>query len=170
MVTASRYASVAGVIRRLAPDEIELLKELRLSALADAPSAFASTYEQAAALADDDWRFLLRPEGHPTFVWEDERGTQGMAVGARDDAMTDVVHLFAMWVRPSARGGGVADALVARVLEWAREQSTRFVRLHVTSDNERAERLYARHGFVRTGRSRLRERDGLLENEMQAAL
>ena len=134
MVTASRYASIAGVIRRLAPDEIALLKELRLSALADAPSAF----EQAAAVADDDWRFLLRPEGHPTFVWEDERGTQGMAVGARDDAMTDVVHLFALWVRPSTRGGGVADALVARVLEWAREQSIRFVRLHVTSDNERA--------------------------------
>jgi GNAT superfamily N-acetyltransferase len=170
MVTASRYASIAGVIRRLAPDETELLKELRLSALVDAPSAFASTYEQAAAVADDDWRFLLRPEGHPTFVWEHERGTQGMAVGAHDDAVTDVVHLFAMWVRPGARGGGVADALVARVLEWAREQSARFVRLHVTSDNEDAERLYARHGFVRTGRSRLRERDGLLENEMQAAL
>jgi hypothetical protein len=56
MVTASRYANIAGVIRRLAPDEIALLKELRLSALADAPSAFASTYEQAAAVADDDWR------------------------------------------------------------------------------------------------------------------
>jgi DNA-binding protein YbaB len=51
MVTASRYASIAGAIRRLAPDEIEVLKELRLSALADALSAFASTYEQAAALA-----------------------------------------------------------------------------------------------------------------------
>jgi ribosomal protein S18 acetylase RimI-like enzyme len=170
MVISSRYASIAGVICGLAPDEIELLKELRLSALADAPSAFALTYEQAAAAADDDWRFLLRPEGHPTFVWEDERGIQGMAVGVQDDAVTEVVHLFAVWVRPSARAGGVADALVARVLDWAREQSTRFVRVHVTSDNERAERLYARHGFVRTGRSRLRERDGLLENEVQAAL
>jgi GNAT superfamily N-acetyltransferase len=112
MVTTSRYASIAGVIRRLAPDQIELLKELRLSALADAPSAFNSTYQQALAVADDDWRFLLRPEGHPTFVWEDERGTQGMAVGAQDDPVRDVVHLFAIWVRPSARGGGVADALV----------------------------------------------------------
>jgi hypothetical protein len=51
MVTASRYASIAGVIRRRAAHEIELLKELRLSALADAPSALASTYEQAAAVA-----------------------------------------------------------------------------------------------------------------------
>jgi hypothetical protein len=62
MVTASRHASIAGVIRRLAPDEIEFLKELRLSALADAPSAFASTYEQAAGVADDDWRFWASPE------------------------------------------------------------------------------------------------------------
>jgi len=77
MVTESRYASIAGVIRRLGPDEIELLKELRLSALADAPSAFASTYEQAAAVANDDWRFLLRLEGHPTFVWEDDAALRG---------------------------------------------------------------------------------------------
>jgi ribosomal protein S18 acetylase RimI-like enzyme len=159
-----------GVIRRLGPDEIELLKGLRLGALANAPSAFASAYEEAAAVADDEWRFLLRPEGHPTFVWEDERGAQGMVVGVRDDADTDVVHLVAMWVRPSARGRGVADALVAHVLAWARARSARFVRLHVSADNERAERLYARHGFVRTGRSGRRARDGLVEDEMQATL
>lgn len=155
------------MIRRLGPDEHELLKELRLAALADAPSAFGTTYEQAAANSDADWRFLLRPDGNPTFVWEDERGTLGMAVAARDRAGTRAIYLVAMWVRPEARGDGVADALVEAVVRWASEQRAPCVRLSVTEGNDRAERLYERHGFERTGRAELRRRDGVVEIEMQ---
>ena len=158
------------MIRRLAPGEVELLKELRLGALADSPGAFGSTYEQEAAYSDEVWRFLLRSDGHPTFVWEDRCGAQGMVVAARDQDDNSVVHLVAMWVRPTARGSGAAGALVGRVLAWARERSTRIVRLHVTSGNESAERLYARHGFVPTGRTEHRERDGRTEVEMEAVL
>ena len=155
------------MIRRLEPDEIELLKELRLSALADAPTAYASTYEHEANRSDDEWRFLLRADGHPTFVWEAEQGAEGMIVGVHDDDDPEVMHLYAMWVRPSSRGNGSADALVARVVEWARECSATKVRLHVTEGNHPAERLYARHGFVPTGRREVRERDGLTESEVE---
>jgi GNAT superfamily N-acetyltransferase len=158
------------MIRRLAPDDVGLLKELRLGALADSPSAFGSTYEREAAYSDVVWRFLLRPDGHPTFVWEDRCGAQGMVVAVCDENDDSVVHLVAMWVRPVARGSGAADALVGRVLGWARERSSRIVRLRVTSGNEPAERLYARHGFVPTGRTDSRERDGRAEIEMEAVL
>ncbi len=158
------------MIRRLAPDDVALLKELRLGALADAPSAFGSTYEREVLRTDEQWRHLLRPDGNPTFVWEHDGVAHGMVVGARDEIDRGVVHLYAMWVRPSARGRGAADALVTTVVSWAREQSARIVRLDVASGNQRAERLYLRHGFVRTGRSSVRERDGLVEHLMEVEL
>jgi len=158
------------MIRRLAPDDVGLLKERRLEALADSPSAFGSMYEQEAAYSDDVWRFLLRPDGHPTFVWEDRCGARGMVVAASDQDDNSVVHLVAMWVRPVARGRGVADALVGRVLAWGRERSSRIVRLRVTSGNAPAERPYARHGFLPTGRTEDRERDGRAEIGMEAVL
>ena len=75
-----------------------------------------------------------------------------------------------MWVRATARGTGAADELVAAVIGWAHRRGSTRVRLRVTEGNDRAERLYARHGFVRTGRHGVRERDGLAEFEMEAAV
>ena len=158
------------MIRRLAPEDAELLRRLRLSALADAPTAFGSTYGEAVAHPDARWPALLRADGDPTFVWEDGRGAVAMVVGTRDRSGGDSVWLVAMWVHPSARGEGVADALVEQVLAWAIECGAPAVRLSVTDGNTGAERLYARHGFPRTGRSEVRARDGRVEIEMEAIL
>jgi len=157
------------MIRRLAPEDAALLRRLRLSALTDAPSAFGTTHEEAAAHPARRWRDVLHADANPTFVWEDERGAVGMVVAARDRSGADVLWLVAMWVDPSARGEGIGDALVERVLAWGRAQRSPVVRLSVTEGNTRAERLYARHGFVRNGRSEIRARDGLAEIEMEAA-
>ncbi|MGH9250147.1 MAG: GNAT family N-acetyltransferase [Acidimicrobiales bacterium] len=45
----------------------------------------------------------------------------------------------------------MGDALVDEVVRWAGEQHADAVALWVTSGNGAAERLYACHGFVRTG-------------------
>ncbi|WP_040491480.1 GNAT family N-acetyltransferase [Ilumatobacter nonamiensis] len=155
------------MIRRLDPDEFELLRELRLGALSDSPDAFGSSYSTEVTYSENEWRHLLRREGNPTFVDEDESGTNGLVVAARDASDAREMWLVAMWVRPWARRSGVGDALVRRVLRWAVEQSATRVRLSVVESNEDAERLYARNGFVRTGRSEVRERDAAREVEMQ---
>ena len=159
-----------AVIRRLEPADVELLKRLRLAALLDAPSAFGSSHEREVAFADDEWRWRLRPEGHPTFVWGDATSSDGMVVAVRHSDEPDIVHLNAMWVRPSARRRGVGDALVAHVVTWAAERSATLGRLHVTAGNEPAERLYRRHGFAPTGVTETRDRDGATEIEMEVAI
>lgn len=89
-----------------------------------------------------------------------------MVTGLRDIDDPSLAHLVAMWVAPEARGRGAADRLVAGVVGWARGEGFSAVRLRVTDGNFRAEKLYERHGFQRTGATFLRERDGLTEVEM----
>ena len=131
------------------------------------PTAFGSTFEREAAFSDDDWRERLAPDASPHFVTMDDTGTPtGMVVGALDPENHDMAHLFAMWVDPHARGSGTADALVAEVVRWAAAQGCTELQLRVTEGNDRAERMYRRNGFERTGQCWLRERDGHVEHEL----
>lgn len=158
------------MIRRAGPDDADIVRALRLEALADSPTAYATTFEREAELGDDDWRRRLAIDHNRTILSLDERGANGMVVVVTRTDGPDLAQLFAMWVRPSARGAGVADRLVREVLAFAAERSATVVRLRVTSGNRRAERLYARHGFVRTGRTEVRARDGAVEFEMDVEL
>jgi len=60
--------------------------------------------------------------------------------------------LVAVFVDAAVRGSGVASALLAAVLAWARARPGADVLvLHVHEDNLRAQAFYRRHGFVETG-------------------
>jgi ribosomal protein S18 acetylase RimI-like enzyme len=72
-----------------------------------------------------------------------------------------------MWVHPSIRGTGVADELVAAVIAWARSEGAKWVRLKVIQGNDRARHFYERMGFCTTGQEETRERDGVIEVQMQ---
>ncbi len=136
-------------VRPAGPDDWEMVRDLRLAALRDAPPAFESTYEGERDRAEVAWRaWLDRPTG--TLVVASMDGLPvGLAGGYIEDA--GHVELVSMWVRPEARGRGIGAALVMELARWAREQAAPAIRLWVTRDNEVAERLYSRQGFVRTG-------------------
>ncbi len=154
--------------RRLRTDDHAALRALRLRALAGEPSAFGSTLDREAAFTEATWKDRLRPDAHPSFGGFDEAGALvGLAVGLPDAVDASLAHLVGMWVDPMARGGGLAAELVGLVIDWASACGCRVVRLHVTDGNARAEALYARLGFVRTGHVTVRERDGLDEIEME---
>jgi ribosomal protein S18 acetylase RimI-like enzyme len=158
-------------VRRLQPEDYELIRTIRLRSLTLEPAAFGSTLEREASFSDDDWRQRLAPDASPHFVTVDDAGAPtGMVVGAVDSENPQLAHLFAMWVDPHARGFGAADALVGEVKQWAAAQGCAELQLRVTEGNARAERMYQRHGFERTGQSWFRERDGLVELELVSRL
>jgi len=45
-------------MRRVRPDDSDLLKRVRLAALLDTPSAFASTYTAESQATDERWAVL----------------------------------------------------------------------------------------------------------------
>ncbi|HEY2433933.1 MAG TPA: GNAT family N-acetyltransferase [Vicinamibacterales bacterium] len=151
--------------RRAGIGDEAILRELRLRALTDAPDAFGSTYERELARTVEDWRRWLSPGA--TFVLDDGQVARGLVACARDATAPAVVNLMAMWVHPMMRGSGAADALVAEVIAWAHAEGARMVRLQVVQGNLRAQRVYERHAFRATGRTCVRERDGVIEVEME---
>ena len=150
---------------RLTPADWAAYRELRLAALTDAPSAFGSTLARERSLTPEDWRERLRRRS--TFAARVPHGHVGMAAGIEADEPGHA-ELVGMWVHPHWRGKGVGDLLVDAGVEWAGTSAHDAVTLWVSVGNDRAEALYARHGFARTGATQpIREEDPTrLELEM----
>ena len=137
-------------LRRLTTADWRVYRELRLAALADAPYAYGSTLEAERKLTETDWRKRLATREQ--FVAYLDGAPAGTVAGVRSDGSA-VAELVSMWVRPQTRGHGVGSALVNAVLDWASREGCSEIRLWVSEGNDVAERLYARHGFVRTGQT-----------------
>ncbi|WP_036561883.1 GNAT family N-acetyltransferase [Nocardia brasiliensis] len=135
-------------IRLLAADDWEAFRRLRLRSLADSPQFFGSTLADAQARTEAVWRQILSERMQFVAVGD---GVELGTVGAMRDVDRGGLHLVSMWVAPEARGTGVSDLLVEAVLDWADTAGSPPVWLEVADGNTVAERLYLRHGFVRTG-------------------
>ncbi len=141
-------------VRRIQAGEGGLLRTIRLAALQDAPSAFASTYAAESEMTDADW--AARAGGgadgcdRATFVACDAEGQPvGLVGGYRPE--DGVVELVSMWTAPEAGGAGVGRALVDAVATWARSCGDATLHLWVARGNDGAQRLYERAGFELDG-------------------
>jgi GNAT superfamily N-acetyltransferase len=139
------------VVRTATMEEWQVLRDIRLDALRDAPNAFGSTYAEQAASAEADWRRRIS-RGGTFFAYAaeaDGNEPAGLVGGFQEKPGT--VELVSLWVRPQARGSGVGEALVAAVITWARARSATSVHLWLTDTNQHARILYERCGFASTG-------------------
>jgi ribosomal protein S18 acetylase RimI-like enzyme len=158
-------------VRRLEPQDHERLREIRLRALSQEPHSFGSTFDREAAFTAEVWRNRLRPEGNPHLACCDDSGELiGLVAGMIDEEDHEIAELVGMYVDSQARGTGTADALVTQIVDWAIAEGCTAIRLHVTDGNARAEGMYRRNGFERTGRTFVRGRDGFPEIEMERQL
>lgn len=137
------------VVRQVRPDDWEVLRDVRLAALLDAPCAFGSSYTREAPFTREQWLARINARS-VTFFAHLPQTTEpaGLAGVYVEDGIPDLVS---MWVRPSARGNGVGGALVTATAEWVRSREHDAVFLWVTESNTPARTLYQRCGFEPTG-------------------
>lgn len=147
-------------IIRAGEDDWERVREVRLRALRDSPSAFTSSLEREEGFREQHWRMRLR--GSTWFLADDDATPDG-ADGGRAGAIGVVCgmeepgapagdrHVVALWVAPDDRGRGVGQRLLAAVEDWAREQGAATLSLWLVDGNESAARAYRRRGFRPTG-------------------
>jgi ribosomal protein S18 acetylase RimI-like enzyme len=137
------------VVSEVTPEDWETLRDVRLAALREAPYAFGSTYAREASFTEDQWRERISDRSATYLAYLPENpepaGLAGVYVA---DGVADVVS---MWVRPSARGHTVGEALVGATADWARARDLDAILLWVTESNAPARKLYERCGFTLTG-------------------
>jgi ribosomal protein S18 acetylase RimI-like enzyme len=145
-------------VRRIRADEWRQYRELRLEALKDSPLAFAERYDDSLARGDQFWQDRVERGAtgrtSSTFVAVHAGTFIGKASCFIETEITEYVsaHIVGVYVTPRFRGHGVADALMAAVMRWAREEpGAARIRLFVLETNDRAAAFYRRTGFVPTG-------------------
>jgi RimJ/RimL family protein N-acetyltransferase len=137
-------------IRRLAPADAVLYRDIRLDALRCNPEAYGSTFE--AENAQPLTWFSDRLGGSEVFGafhGSELVGIAGLLIGeGQKEAHKSLLR--GMYVRPSSRKAGVGWRLVETIIDFAR-QRVELIQLAVVSDNEQARRLYASLGFLEYG-------------------
>lgn len=136
-------------IRATEEQDWMILKEIRLAALLDSPTAFGVSYQTAITNSDEQWKQRASSETQPKF-WLAFKGEKAIGmIGAGVD-QTDRYNLIAMWVKPGSRESGVADRLIDAVKFDAINTGFKQIFLDVSPSNLKASRLYKKHGFVFT--------------------
>lgn len=122
-------------------EEWQVLRDIRLDALRDAPDSFGSTYAENAALAETDWRRKVSRGGTFFAFVPEVNGTEPSGLVDGFEETPGTVELVSLWVRPQARGLGVGDALVAAVIDWAEKRNAASV--HLLADRHEPVRPHA---------------------------
>lgn len=136
------------IVLRVAEDDWRELREVRLAALAEAPTAFGSSLRREQGFDEDRWRAWARSAA--MFLAVVDGSPVGMAAGVAGKSGGER-KLVAMWVDPGWRGRDTALGLMSSVIDSAGSEGADRVTLWVAQGNESARRLYERRGFRFTG-------------------
>jgi ribosomal protein S18 acetylase RimI-like enzyme len=141
-----RKTEVEIEIRGTKERDWEALKQIRLAALLDTPTAFGVSHANAVADTDSRWRDRAAGRGQAlftlAFMYDCAIGMVGQVLTSPSEC-----NLIAMWVAPECRGTATATRLVESVKAHAVAQGCARVVLEVVPSNLRAVAFYHKQGF-----------------------
>ena len=167
----------AIAIRALTPADLGSYRDIRLEGLRLSPEAFGSSYEEEVARPAAEFsRRLSQSPGAMFGAFAAATGVASLVATAgcyAEDGIKSChkLHLVGMYVRPAYRRKGLAQRLVERVLDHARQiDGIAVVQLGVACDNSAARALYDRLGFKVYGieRKALKIDGRFLDEELRA--
>jgi GNAT superfamily N-acetyltransferase len=142
-------------IREVTPEDWEVMRGIRLTALQEAPYAFGSTYAREAPFTKEQWLARLHDRAVTYLAYlpgsAEPAGIAGVYIEEDDDAGNQGPDVVSMWVRPAARGQKVGESLIEATADWASRRGFGVLYLWVTESNAPARHLYERCGFTLTG-------------------
>jgi RimJ/RimL family protein N-acetyltransferase len=159
-------------VRRLTEADWAANRAIRLEALAGHPGNYFTSYAEAEARTEADWRAMLTSATLVTFGLFDGEALAGLtAVYIADhDPSGRTAGLAMSYIRPAWRGQGHAATLHKTRLDWARANGmTRVIVSHRASNTPSA-RAIQRSGFTRTGATPYRWPDGVEEDNVEYEL
>jgi RimJ/RimL family protein N-acetyltransferase len=146
-------------VRRLVPADAAAYRALRLEGFAAHPLEFrySPADEQARTLPETGRRLA---ESFVVGVLADgELGGIGGWTRFTGEKLRHKGLLWGMYLQPRLRGTGAADRIVRAIVGDARGE-VEMLLLTVAAPNQRARRLYERHGFVAYGTEPMAVRAG----------
>ena len=142
----SQTAIGSAEIRRLALDDLDLLREIRAEALQKHPETFGSSEEdQGGDAMVTAYRRWLSGTILGAFERKALLGIAGFYISP-DKRSQHRGHIFTVYVREASRGRGVGDRLIKELLSLAKA-SVDQVHLDVLLTATDAIRTYKRNGF-----------------------
>ena len=139
-----------AIVRALSPEDWRVWRELRQTALSEAPQAFGSTLADWSGANDSESRWRARLAAVP-FNAIALIGESPVGMVSSTAPVEGSCELMSLWVSPPSRGTGIGDLLVSAVLNWALVQGADHLTLEVRRLNTAAIRLYKRNGFREAG-------------------
>ena len=134
----------------LTPDDVDILREIRLEALQNNPEAFGSSYEEEAVYSDANLKEqLTKAKTFGLFYDNKIIGQVNFGVLPIKRTLHDG-YLTGMYVTPSHRDKGIGSILLQAVIKYAQDK---VIQLHLEciSENKGVIKFYEKHGFVTFG-------------------
>ncbi|MGD9050017.1 MAG: GNAT family N-acetyltransferase [Anaerolineae bacterium] len=138
-------------IRQASPDDVEQMRDLLTALVRHMMSAPTFLFRREPDRLDEHAAWLADPANALWLAWQGDSVVAGMGQGPANPDACDVIaddrttSIVSAYTQPSARGGGIATALLDRVLARAREGGFERCAVDWEPMNILAHRFWTRH-------------------------